>query len=303
MTKRFTTIAVLSLILLPVAAQAADPGRTVLSFLKLGVDARATAMGEAYVAVAGDAAASYWNPAGLLRIEKNDVLGMHNAWVQDLRHDFVGAALHRGRHAAGISFIGLFTDDLERRDDTGKAGGSFGYSDVSVSGSYAFQVTQDIGLGATVRYLRESIDNQNLSGFAYDFGGYWDTPLDHLTAAASLRNLGGQMSFDFEGAGSFDLPTTLQAGLAYTFPDLAGGRLLLASDFVAASGDDGSFHAGAEYAIKQVFLIGAGIKTGLDNENVSFGLGYDNNVRLHYAFTPLDSDLGNAHRFSLGYAW
>src|SRR5207248_6632854 len=33
------------------------------SFLKIGVGARATALGEAFVAVAHDAGALYWNPA------------------------------------------------------------------------------------------------------------------------------------------------------------------------------------------------------------------------------------------------
>ena len=40
-------------------------GITTAQFLKIGVGARASAMGEAFTAVANDASALYWNPAGL----------------------------------------------------------------------------------------------------------------------------------------------------------------------------------------------------------------------------------------------
>ena len=43
-------------------------GTTTANFLKLGAGARAEAMGGAYAAVADDATALYWNPAGLTRI-------------------------------------------------------------------------------------------------------------------------------------------------------------------------------------------------------------------------------------------
>ena len=289
-------------------AQAADPGLTVLTFLKLGAGARATTLGEAYVSVADDASATYWNPAGLLGIQHNDVLGTHHAWIQDLNHEFVGFGGHRGRSAIGLSFIGLYTSDIEARDETGAYSGMFGFSNNAFSLSYAFQVTQDLGLGTTVRYLRESIvgtadGDFSLSGFAFDFGGQWKTPLRGVTAGAVLRNLGGSMSYNLQGAQSFDLPTALQAGLSYRRQEVRGGVLTVASDVLAARGDNVSFRAGAEYAYRGQYIVGAGVKSGLDNENVSFGVGYDNKIRVDYAFTPIQSDLGSSHRISVGYRW
>ena len=57
-------------------------GSVGMSYLKIGVDARAAAMGEAYTSLAGDAAATYWNPAGLARATANSVVLMHNSWIQ-----------------------------------------------------------------------------------------------------------------------------------------------------------------------------------------------------------------------------
>ena len=309
--RRATGVAVLAAVLASssaLPAHADDPGLTVLTFLKLGAGARATSLGEAYVSVADDASATYWNPAGLLGIERNDVMGTHHAWLQDLNHEFVGFGLHRGRHAFGVSFIGLYTSDIEARDETGAYSGMFGFSNNAFSGSYAFQLTSDIGVGGTVRYVRESLvgtpeGDFSLSGISFDLGGQWKTPLRGVTAGAVLRHLGGTMSYDLAGAQSFDLPTALQGGIAYRRPDVAGGALTLAADALAARGDDVSFRAGAEYAYRGQFLMGAGVKSGLDNENVSVGVGYENKIRVHYAFTPIQSDLGSSHRISVGYRW
>jgi len=288
-------------------AHASDPGQTVFSFLKLGVGAKATAMGEAYVTLADDATATYWNPAGLLSVQGSDLVGVHNAWILDLRQEFAGVAVHTGRHGFGVSFNALYTSEIDRRDETGQALGTFGYSDVSVSGSYAFQVIESLGLGATVRYLSQSIDSENMNAFAFDFGGVLALPVDGLSAGAALRNLGGQTGFDasedLANPGTFDLPTTLQAGLAYRHPDFAGGSLRVGADFLAASGDDGSFRVGAEYTVRQHFLLGAGYRSGLDNENVSFGAGYENKIRVHYAYTPVYDDLGSSSRIEVGYSW
>jgi len=310
MTRRLGLLALCMTILALGAspALAADPGLTVLDFLKLGIGARAASMGEAYVAVADDASATYWNPAGLLGIENNDVSGTHNEWIQDLRHEFVAFGAKRGRHGFGVSFIGLYTDDIEARTAQGDFDGHFGYSDNAFAASYAFQATSVLGLGGTVRYVRESIvgttdGDFTLDGFAFDLGGTWQTPVSGVSAGAVFRNLGSQLSYDFEEAGSFDLPTALQAGLAYRRPDNRDGILTISADMLSARGDDTSVRMGAEYAWRGQYLIGAGYKSGLDNENVSFGAGYENGVRVHYAFTPVYSDLGNSHRLSLGYAW
>ncbi len=312
MTRRVGAIALgilaLCLITAPPAALAADPGLTVLSFLKLGAGARAASMGDAYVAVAKDASAAYWNPAGLLGIERNDVMGVHNAWIQDLNHEFVAFGAHRGRHAVGLSFIGLYTPDLEQRNDQGDFTGHFGFSDNAFAVSYAFQAAERVGVGATARYVRESIVGTTdgdfaLDGLAFDLGGTWDTPLNGVSAGAALRNLGGQLSYNFANAGRFDLPTTVQAGLAFHRADVRGGMITVSGDVLAVSGADASVRVGAEYAYRGEFMVGAGYKTGLENENVSFGVGYENGVRVHYAFTPLYADLGNSHRISLGYAW
>ena len=44
-------------------------GTTAAQFLKIGADPRGTAMGNAYVAMNGDASSIFWNPAGLANVK------------------------------------------------------------------------------------------------------------------------------------------------------------------------------------------------------------------------------------------
>ena len=59
---------------------------------KPGVGARAMGLGSAYVALADDPTASYWNPAGLAAIKNTQVTAMHNEWILDFRQEYAAVA-------------------------------------------------------------------------------------------------------------------------------------------------------------------------------------------------------------------
>ena len=77
----------------------AQVGQTGLSFLKLGVGARALGMGEAYSAVASDPTATYYNPASLSLSHNSQILFMHKEYVQDTRTEFLAATTSLARRS------------------------------------------------------------------------------------------------------------------------------------------------------------------------------------------------------------
>jgi hypothetical protein len=87
-------------------------------FLKVPVGARAIGMGGAFVAVADDATAPFWNPAGLIYLPYKEVLPQHSEQFGSLvNHDYLGAVFPlggpRGRqHALGVGIIRLAVDDI-----------------------------------------------------------------------------------------------------------------------------------------------------------------------------------------------
>ena len=85
-------------------------------FLKLQVGARATAMGGAFVAVADDASALFWNAAGIARIDtdKSELSINHASWPADLGFDQIGYVFHLKKipGAIGVQARALTMDPM-----------------------------------------------------------------------------------------------------------------------------------------------------------------------------------------------
>jgi len=97
---------------------ASEGGKVGFAFLKTAVNARASAMGEAYTALANDASATYWNPAILAYTESNSIVLSHNQWLQDITHNFAAVHLIRGEHNIAFSFNVISVPGIEIRDYT-----------------------------------------------------------------------------------------------------------------------------------------------------------------------------------------
>ncbi len=84
-------------------------------FLKIGVGARAAALGNAQVAMAGDATAGYWNPAALLSVpDYPQLVLMHSEYFASVaKYDYGALSLGLSSdQRLAVSFIRLGIDDI-----------------------------------------------------------------------------------------------------------------------------------------------------------------------------------------------
>jgi len=328
-------IAMSALVVLGLAAMAgaahAGAGENILPFLKVGAGTDAVGMGYAYSSQVTDATATYWNPAGLARTSGTDILVMHNEFIADLRLEYAAVARTLGRHGVGLSFNGLFTSDLEGRDVDGSFTGNFGYSDLAFSLAYAFdfnglfsgglgRFADHFTSGFSVKYLREYIGDPMATrsdhiaqGLAFDFGAQYHT--DRLAVGGGVKNLGGDMAFDEQiavslsgdqtviGGEFFALPLIMQGGATYRPGlELMDGDVAVALEARKVRGEDLNVLFGVRYDYRNVGSLSVGYRSGLDTEDLSFGLKLNKDrLRFGYAFVPYSDDLGNSHRVSLGY--
>src|ERR1035437_953108 len=174
-------------------------GISTAEFLKIGVGSRASALGDAFVAIANDASALYWNPAGLVQFTENQVIFSHNMWVVDINHDFAGAVYHLDEtNAFGVAFTSLSMQDMPVTTEfqpTG-TGEYFGFSDIALALSYSRKMTDQFSFGGTVRYIEETLDKLKMRGFMIDLGTFYWTGLGTTRFAVAVSNFGNQLAPD-----------------------------------------------------------------------------------------------------------
>jgi hypothetical protein len=290
-------IALLGISLLPPAASAA-PGEAGFAFLKLGIGARPMGMGSAYVALADDPTALYWNPAGLGAVQGAQVTVMHNEWIQDFRQEFAGVTRGFGVGTLGLGVSGFYTSELEKRDDVGNLIGHFGFNDFAVTGAFAHRFPHHATGGLAVKFIREMIDQETATAVALDLGAQVGLGTSGVSLGAAVQNLGGDAKFITE---TFPLPRTVRAGAALTraIPSLTG-KGTLSAEVRQARGDDSHVHVGGEFEYKERVALRAGAKFGYDDEKVSFGLGLiQHRFHFDYALVPFSSNLGTTHFVSI----
>src|SRR4030042_1458938 len=140
----------------PLYADFAKLGTSGAQFLKIGVG-RGVAMGEAFVAVADDASATFWNPAGLGLVNKREVSLMHNEWIADIRHESLIVVMPLGTFGTrGISLTALTMGEMEIlrvddhntsiREDTG-TGTYFSVGDMAIALSFGRMFTDRLSAG------------------------------------------------------------------------------------------------------------------------------------------------------------
>ena len=291
-------------------------GISSLQFLKIGAGARATAMGEAFVAIADDASALHYNPAGLVQFDGHEVYFGHTEWLVGLKHEFVGAVYRfSSADAMGISFTALQTDDMEVTTETQPLGtGSyFSYGDIAVGLTYSRALTEQFSFGATVRYIEETIDVLKTRAVLMDLGTYYWTGLGSTRFAVTVSNFGnnvspeGTVNHPMGGAVSnfqeFSPPTTFRLGFAFEPIEDEMHRLTTSIQLNHPNDNSENLSLGAEYAWNRIFHARAGYKINVDEESFSAGagikapLGFGHAV-VDYAFAAFGR-LGGVHRISL----
>ncbi len=128
-------------------------GISTAQFLKVGVGGRATAMGDAFIAVSNDVSSLYWNPAGLVQSDENEVMFSHNSWVVDIGHEFLGASYHLSSNdVVGIAFTTLHMEDMPVTTEVNPYGTGeyFSFGDIALALTYSRRMTEQFSFGVSL---------------------------------------------------------------------------------------------------------------------------------------------------------
>lgn len=284
-------------------AQGGDfSGTSAANFLKLGVGARAMAMGDAATAIVDDPSALYWNVGAITRVE-NDISFSFSTmdWLVDTRNSYLAAVLK-------FENIGSIGVDLQYLDygkveettvyDQNGTGRFFSASDLSFGIGYAKELTDRFSFGIKIKYIREDIANASADAFGVDVGAVFRTSFlnNNLRLAAALSNFGSKLKFSGRDLSvtysvpdnpsgkqipaelttqEWELPLLFRFGISNHFINNEDWLALASFEVLDSRDFDVRYNLGGEFGYNQTFFLRGGYKFNYNEVSYTAGIGID----------------------------
>lgn len=306
-------------------------GKYAGEFMALGVGGRALGMGGAFVAVANDVTAGYYNPAGLANINYPQIALMHSEQFGSLvNYDYGAVAIPYGTDLSfGLSVMRLGVDGIpDTRNALYDANGDgiidintdrldyskiteFSNQDWAFYLTFAKRQSENFYWGANVKIIRRDIAEYGATGIGFDVGAFY-SPIKNLYLGANAQDVTTTLVAWNTGRNELISPT-LKLGAAYKLTEFLGGYIMPALDFdvrfenrrYASNFNIGpvsfDMHAGFEYNFKNLFSVRAGYN---DVKQFTVGAGVKlPKLNIDYSFARFSESeierLPDSHRISL----
>lgn len=316
-----------------VIAQTRKAGINGAAFLKIGVGARQVGLGSATTSLSGDVTNMYWNPAGIALGEEHSLQASftYNKWFADLTQNAVAVSYKLegvGTIGVGVMTFGVsdipsdrdvYSDPLLQAQQIDQINDpTYDYMDLLAMVSFSRYVTDRLSLGASIKFIREAIDDQAATAVAFDLGSVYHIGVLNWSIGARITNLGSDLKFyDYASP----IPLTFGIGTSFTPWSNESNNFTVSIDAVKPQDGQQFYYAGGEYTFMHMISLRGGYKlnySGTDDGGASFrpainttiegftlGAGFrlpveEYDLRLDYAFTKMDL-LDNVHRVTIQY--
>lgn len=289
-TTKFLVVFCLLSVMCSTGAWAGD--NHMLPMLRMGVDARALSMGGAYVAAANDASAGYWNPAGLVDIEKASLTAMYSADMSyDRSYNYFGFGYTFDFGTIGISWLNAGIKDIKEFDENDQYLGTFKDMNNVFLISYAYKYPdKTLSVGGSFKVVNQKIDDYSKTGVGGDIGVKF-RPTDNSAAGFIVRDIGTQVD-------GWTVPTSIQVGVVlyplegFCFPvDVT--KTLHRSEM--------AYHMGGEYVYEFCGDYWAKLRAGVNDGRFTIGTGFQfSKVMIDYGYVVEKEQFMNEnHKLSL----
>lgn len=312
-------------------------GTTAGAMLEIGVGARAEALGGAFVAIADDPSALYWNPAGITNIPTLSLQATKTNWLVDTEFNtvdlvvplpFISSAI--GFHLATLNYGEQPVRTIFRPEGTGEY---YSANDFVAALYYALAITDRVSVGLGAKYFQETIWHVKGSTIATDLSILFETPLKGLKLGGTISNLGPEFGLsgrdltrvaDVDGrkdqyfnndniaihwaTEEYPLPLLFRFGLAYEWNFDVNNSLLIAGNMNHPSNDVQTVDLGMEAKLLNYAYLRAGYHSLFADyaaDGLTFGGGLKYKIlgaaTLNFDYSWSDwTVLSSVNRFSVG---
>ena len=285
--KKIISIILLILTAMMIVSAQTKVGTSAAPFLGIAVGPRGVALGGAYVAVANDASALYYNPGAISQPGYSQVLVSHTDWLVDTKFDWVGVMLNLGDGSAlGVNVTQLNYGEEMLTTETNQNGGDATWTaaDLAVGITYARNLTDKFSIGGTAKYIQMKIWHETASSMAVDVGLKYKTDFNGLTIGMSISNFGADMRLDGKDLyNNFDskptesgnnativaqyktedrpLPLLFRAGISIDAFKTEEMRFMVAADALRPSDSAEMLNVGSELSWRDMIFVRGGLKS------------------------------------------
>lgn len=299
----------------------AEDGILAGAFMRMGLGARANAMGNAFTGVAEGSVAAYYNPAGIPFLDSRQISLEYRLLSLDRKFNYVGFATgirpkvdaasgERPLNAGiAVSWIHAGVDNIDGRDFEGNHYQDFSNAENAFALSFGVMPIRNklaIGLTGKVLYNRIPDIGDNNAAIS-DFGmgvdvGLLVKPWPFLSIGILAKDINAKYDWKTDKVWEKDIdktdrfPTTIRMGIGLRYPY---PWLLFAFDLEKNEQQDLKYFIGTEAVFQNKF---AG-RVGLNNGSLTLGGGYQFElfkrvVQIQYAFVSKKYDVAPEHIFS-----
>lgn len=205
-------------------------GTTAANFLEIGFGTSGTALGDAQVSMENDVSSLYWNPAGLARLNRSEVMFVTQPWIADMNTSFAAIGIvvpDLGTIGAGLILMDYGEMEVTTMNFQEGTGEIFTPQDMAIYISFARNLAEWFAFGVSGKFVSSNIWHMSATAFAFDFGVLIKTDffsptgdnVNGLNIGMSMSNYGSPLKYD-----GLDLlnPIDISTGEAGNYRDASG---------------------------------------------------------------------------------
>lgn len=308
-------------------------GTTAANFLTIPVGPRASSIGGAFVAIADDATAIYWNPGGLARMPQSEFAVSYSEWLVNTKFNWIGLSYKLSDNSAfavSVNQLDYGSEEITTVEEPNGTGQSWSAQDLAISVTYSQNLSDRFSIGGSLKYISQSIWNESASAYALDIGLLFYTQLEGLRLGMNISNFGTEMKLAGKdllqtvdinpsqtgnndrisanlATDSWTLPLNFTVGLAMDLMNNEMWKVTIASDAVYPNNHTSFINFGSEIVWNNLVSLRVGYNSLFKEsaeEGLTAGVGFKYdfgglNVKVDYGYTDFGI-FDNISRFSIG---
>jgi hypothetical protein len=283
-------------------------GTAGFQFLKIGIGAHQTALGEAVSGLVNDAQSVFWNPAGLGWMQKKQVTASYTKWLIDSQHSAIAIAIPFHSVVFAFDLVSLNIKQFEEttvENPTG-TGRMVDAGNLLFGFAVAKRFTDRLTIGGQIKYVEEKLDDVSFGNILFDVGTIYFTGFRDLRLSFTFQHFGPDKKvFDQK----FKMPLLFRVGVGDNIIENNNFRLTTAIDLVHPTDNNEWVNWGVEMMLLDAFALRGGYRFNVDEGKLTIGFGLAApglekvQPKVDYAYVSFGDILGATHRFSLGFSF